>query len=56
LFKGRLTEEIHATAAAYQTHHPERRVVVAPHLNAHPLLVEAFIERLREAERGTETS
>jgi sirohydrochlorin cobaltochelatase len=56
LFKGRLTEEIHATAAAYQTHHPERRVVVAPYLNAHPLLVEAFIERLHEAEKGIETS
>jgi len=52
LFSGRLIEAIHATAAAYQVHHPEVRVVIAPYLNAHPLLVETLIERLQEAEHS----
>lgn len=55
LFNGLLIEEIHATTAAFQTRYPEIRTVVAPYLNAHPLLVDIFLERLHDAE-NTQTS
>lgn len=52
LFSGRLLKQIGATVAAYQAAHPSVRVALAPHLNAHPLLIEIFLERLAEAEIG----
>jgi sirohydrochlorin cobaltochelatase len=52
LFTGRLVEQVRATVAAYQERHPDARAVVAPYLNAHPLVVATFLERLAEAERG----
>lgn len=52
LFTGRLVEQVRATVAAYQENHPEVHAVVAPYLNAHPLVATTFLERLAEAERG----
>lgn len=53
LFTGRLVKKIYAAAAAYQAAHPEVKVVNASYLNNHPLVLAAFMERLREAELGT---
>ena len=52
LFTGRLVEQVRATVAAYQERYPEVQAVVAPYLNAHPLVVATFLERLTEAEKG----
>ena len=52
LFTGRLVEQVRATVDAYQSRHPEVEAMVAPYLNAHPLVVATFLERLAEAERG----
>lgn len=52
LFTGRLVEQVRVTVAAYQDHHPDVQAMVAPYLNAHPLVVETFLERLAEAESG----
>ncbi len=52
LFAGRLVEQVRATVAAYQERHPDAQAVVAPYLNAHPLVTATFLERLAEAERG----
>jgi sirohydrochlorin cobaltochelatase len=52
LFAGRLVEQVRATVAAHRERHPEVQAVVAPYLNAHPLVAETFLERLAEAERG----
>jgi sirohydrochlorin cobaltochelatase len=52
LFTGRLVEQVNATVVAYQSRHAEVQAVVAPYLNAHPLIVETFLERLAEAEHG----
>jgi sirohydrochlorin cobaltochelatase len=53
LFTGRLVKErIYAVADEFQQAHPELRVVKAPYLNDHPLVVEAFVDRMREAEQG----
>ncbi len=52
LFTGRLVEQVRATVTAYQERHPEVQAVVAPYLNAHPLVVATFLERLAEAEAG----
>lgn len=52
LFTGRLMEQVRATVATYQNRHSEVQAVVAPYLNAHPLVVETFLERLTEAESG----
>lgn len=53
LFTGRLVEQVHATISAYQERHPDVQAEVAPYLNAHPLVVETFLERLADAESGT---
>jgi sirohydrochlorin cobaltochelatase len=52
LFTGRLVEQVRATVDDYQSRHPEVQAVAAPYLNAHPLVVATFLERLAEAERG----
>ena len=52
LFGGRVIQQIAATVADYQRLHPKIQVATAPYLNDHPLVVEALIERLRQAEAG----
>lgn len=52
LFTGRLVEQVKATVADYQSRHSDVQALVAPYLNAHPLVVATFLERLSEAERG----
>ena len=52
LFTGRLVEQVRATVADHQSRHAEVRAAVAPYLNAHPLVVATFLERLGEAESG----
>lgn len=52
LFTGRLIEQVQATVADYQSRHPDVRALTAPYLNAHPLIVATFLERLAEADRG----
>ncbi|MDS4043018.1 MAG: sirohydrochlorin chelatase [Candidatus Competibacter sp.] len=52
LFTGRLVEQVRATVDDYRSRHPEVTAAVAPYLNAHPLVVATFLERLAEAERG----
>ena len=52
LFTGRLVEQVCATVAAHQERHPETLVVTASYLNAHPLVVKTFLERLAETEAG----
>jgi len=52
LFNGRLFEQVSATVTAYQERHPEVQARIAPYLNAHPLVVETFLERLHQAEQG----
>lgn len=56
LFDGRLVEQIHATVAAYQERHPQTPALVAPYLNAHPLVVATFLERLAQAENPATTT
>ncbi len=52
LFNGCLVERIHAAVAEHGMAHPATRTAVAPYLNIHPLLIETFLERLSEAEKG----
>jgi sirohydrochlorin cobaltochelatase len=52
LFSGRVIQQIHAAVDAYHAHHPELKVVTAPYLNDHPLVVQTLIERLHQAESG----
>ncbi len=53
LFTGRLVKKIYGIADAYAEAHPEVKVVKAPYLNDHPLVLEAFVERMKETECGT---
>ncbi len=53
LFTGRLVDRIYAAADAYQAQYPDVQVVKAGYLNDHPLVLEAVLERLQEAEAGT---
>ena len=52
LFNGRLVEQVHAAVADYQQH-LATPALVAPHLNADPLVVAAVLERLAQAENAT---
>jgi len=52
LFGGRVIQQIAAAVADYRRLHPEIQVAMAPYLNDHPLVVQALIERLRQAETG----
>lgn len=52
LFDGRLVGQVQTVTAAHQAIHPELRLMTAPHLNTHPLLLEILLERLTEAEQG----
>jgi sirohydrochlorin cobaltochelatase len=48
LFTGVLVKRIYAAADDMQSLHPEVDFVMAPYLGDHPLVIETFLERLRE--------
>ena len=52
LFNGPLVEQLQEAVSDYQAQHPETTAVLAPYLNAHPLVVATLVERLAEAEAG----
>ena len=52
LFTGILVDRIYAHADACQAAHPEIEIVKADYLNDHPLVIDAFLERLGEAMNG----
>lgn len=53
LFTGRLVKKIYQWADEYQSNHPDVKVVKAPYLNDHPLVMETFVDKMNEAEKGT---
>jgi len=53
LFSGRLIDRIYQWADDYQQAHPEVRLVKAGYLNDHPLVIDTFVEKVHEAEKGT---
>ncbi len=52
LFTGILVDRIYAHADACRAAHPEIEIVKADYLNDHPLVIDAFVERLGEALNG----
>src|SRR5690606_16371263 len=48
LFTGVLVKRIYAAAEGAQQRHPEVEILNAPYLNDHPLVVETFLDRIRE--------
>jgi sirohydrochlorin cobaltochelatase len=52
LFTGILVDRIYAHADAAQATHPEVDILKAEYLNDHPLVIDAFIDRLNEAQNG----
>jgi sirohydrochlorin cobaltochelatase len=48
LFAGILVDRIYAAADAVATRHPGIDLVKAPYLNDHPLVLDTFVERVRE--------
>jgi sirohydrochlorin cobaltochelatase len=46
-------KKIYALSDEYQARNPGVRLIKAPYLNDHPLVLEAFVDRLRETEAGT---
>jgi len=52
LFTGRLVKKIYQAADEYQSRYTEIKVVKAPYLNDHPKVLEAFVERMNQAENG----
>ena len=52
LFGGRVIQQICTALGDSRRLHPEIQVAMAPYLNDHPLVVQALIERLRQAEAG----
>ena len=52
LFGGRVMQQIAAAVEGYRRLHPKIQVAMAPYLNDHPLVVQALIERLHQAEAG----
>jgi sirohydrochlorin ferrochelatase len=53
LFTGVLLKRIYAQVAERQLARPDLEIVATPHLQAHPLLLDAFQHRLEEALHGT---
>jgi len=53
LFTGVLEKRIRHLTAAFAAEHPETEFLSASYLNVHPLLFEVFLERSREAIRGS---
>jgi sirohydrochlorin cobaltochelatase len=52
LFTGVLVKRIYAAADRVAADHPEIDIVKAPYLNDHPLVLDAFADRLAEIEDG----
>lgn len=52
LFTGRLVKKIYQVADEFCEQNPAIQVVNAPYLNDHPLVMEAFVERMCETESG----
>jgi sirohydrochlorin cobaltochelatase len=48
LFTGVLVKRIYASAEEMQALHPELEILPAPYLGAHPLVVDTFVDRIRE--------
>ena len=53
LFTGRLIKRIHQWVDEYQEKHTDVHVVKASYLNDHPLVIDTFVDKLKEAEEGT---
>ncbi|PCJ34843.1 MAG: sirohydrochlorin chelatase [Moraxellaceae bacterium] len=53
LFTGRLVKKIYEWADEYQARHDDVKVVKSHYLNDHPLVMQAFDDKLKEAEEGT---
>jgi sirohydrochlorin cobaltochelatase len=53
LFNQGLIGRIHAAAATYQALNHQVRMVKVPPVGIHPLVLEAFVERVQQAENGT---
>jgi sirohydrochlorin cobaltochelatase len=48
LFTGVLVNRIYDAAAAARAKHPDIEIIDAPYLNDHPLVIETFLDRIRE--------
>ena len=48
LFTGVLVKRIYAAAEEAQARYPDIEIINAPYLNDHPLVIETFLDRLRE--------
>ena len=53
LFTGRLVKKIYHWADEFQAKYPQFNVVKAPYLNDHPLVLQAFKDKLVETEEGS---
>lgn len=53
LFSGRLIDRIYQWADDYQAAHPAVQLVKAGYLNDHELVIDTFVEKVHEAEKGT---
>jgi sirohydrochlorin cobaltochelatase len=53
LFSGRLIDRIYQWADDYQAAHPEVQLVKAGYLNDHELVIDTFVEKVHETEKGT---
>jgi sirohydrochlorin cobaltochelatase len=53
LFTGRLEKRIRRLTAEFAAQHPETEVLCTAYLNAHSLLLDAFLERAEEAMHGS---
>jgi len=52
LFSGRLIDRIYQWADDYQLRHPEVQLVKAGYLNHHKLVIDTFIEKIYQTEKG----
>jgi sirohydrochlorin cobaltochelatase len=52
LFTGVLLKRIYAFVAQRQQARPDLQIIATPHLQAHPLLIDAFIQRIDETVHG----
>jgi sirohydrochlorin cobaltochelatase len=52
LFTGILVKRIYAATDTVAADHPEIEFLKAPYLNDHPLVLESFVDRVREAAEG----
>ncbi|CAA0101297.1 Sirohydrochlorin cobaltochelatase [BD1-7 clade bacterium] len=52
LFTGRLVKKIYQWSDEFAAAHPDVKVVNAPYLNDHPLVIDTFVEKLGDIEAG----